>query len=129
MTGIDRLRRARPAVTVRRVNVAGLLVLAFAVPFAASAARGEPAPSPAAVLEPPVQGSAPAAPRLGAAAPLPAPPAVPVRRRARRATVAAPARAPTVPAPRAPEPTVVAPAPAAAPAPSRPPRKTFDLKG
>jgi hypothetical protein len=144
--------RARECVTPRRLALGGGLLLAFFVPFTAGAVQGEPpAPAPAAVLEPPArgtapappvlhavleppaQGTAPAPPVLHAVPALPQPPAVERRRpRPKAATpVATPAPIATPEPTPAPAPAPAAPAPAlAAPAPApEPPKQTFDSSG
>jgi hypothetical protein len=122
--------RAREGLSPRRLTVAAALLLAFVVPFTASAMRGEPVPpAPAAVLEPPAQGTAPKLPALHAVSALPQPPRIERRRRRPPAPAPAATPAPVAVAAPAPEP-VAAPAPVvtAPPAPA-PPRETFDSSG
>jgi hypothetical protein len=125
------LARAREGFEWRRLAFAVAALFAFTVPFAASAARDEPAPAPAGVLEPPAAAAAPALPGLSKVAALPVPPK-PAPPRPRR-TPSQPAPAAPVPAAPAapvatPAPVVSAPAPAP-PAPPAPSRERFDLEG
>ena len=117
---------AREMFTPHRILWAAAILLAFALPFVANAARGETAPAPASALEPPARAAAPAPPRLQAVVALPQPPRVEPRRRPEPAAVAAPTPSST-PAP-VETPAAVAPTPAPAPA-APPPRETFDLEG